>query len=255
MGAGPLTAQLPAALRTRRDIVEGLDRWAAASVRATADEAAVLVMASAAGGLLWAVGDVDQLERLVPDVLVGHGPGLRWATVPRAVRLPDDALASAGIERRTSWDRFTTDAAPAAQPGQDTVVALDPVREADAIGACLELANPGTHARPGAAADETWWGVRDGDGVVGVLAAATRPGPTAPTVHLHGLGVVPAARGRGLGAALAAAATRHALSAGAPWVSLSMYADNVHARRVYDALGFRVDVENVGYGPPGATRP
>jgi predicted GNAT family acetyltransferase len=34
-----------------------------------------------------------------------------------------------------------------------------------------------------------------------------------------------------------------------------MYADNVAARRVYASLGFAVDAENAGYGPPGADRP
>ncbi|GIG39797.1 GNAT family N-acetyltransferase [Cellulomonas phragmiteti] len=249
-----LLARLPQALRERRDVLDGRDRWADATVLAASDAAAVLAVPATAGGtLVWALGDEHQLGQLVPDVLVAHGPGVRWLTAPRAVPVPGRALAAAGVVRSTSWDRLTTDVAPSPQPGEDVVRELDPERDGDVIGACLDVANPTTQARPGSPDDAAWWGVRGpGGDLLGVLGVAARPGGAR---HLHGLGVVPAARGRGLGAALTATATRRALAAGAPWLSLGMYADNVHARRVYDALGFRVDVENAGYGPPGLTRP
>lgn len=248
--------RLPPVLRARRDVLDGRERWAAASVLAQDDAAVVLLVDSPAGDLLWALGDVDRLEALVPDALAGHGGRLRWATVPRAVDVPAEVLDAAGIRRQTSWDRFTTDAPPPRQPGEDAVVALDPVRDAAAINACLDVGHPTTRDRPGAPDDVGWWGVPgDGGDLLGVLGVSTRPGGSAPSMHLHALGVVPAARGRGLGAAITATAARRALQDGASWVSLAMYADNVHARRVYAALGFRVDVENAGYGPPGVTHP
>lgn len=254
-GAG-IVARLPAALRTRRDVLDGRSRWADAAVVGQGTASAVLTVAAPVGALLWAVGDVDELERLVPDALVGHGPGLRWVTVPRAVTLPAEALAAAGLVRTSSWDRLTSDVAPAPQPGERDVVRLDPARDAAVIDACLDVANPGTQGRPGAPDDAAWWGVRGADrALTGVIGVAARPGSTAASAHLHALGVLPVARGRGLGRALTAAATRHALAHGAPWVSLGMYADNTHARRVYTALGFGVDVENAGYGPPGVTHP
>ncbi|MCC2314799.1 GNAT family N-acetyltransferase [Cellulomonas xiejunii] len=254
--AARLLERLPPVLRERRDVLDGRERWAAASVVAQDDAAVVLVVDSPDGDILWSLGDVEQLGRLVPDALVGHGGGLRWATVPRAVEVPAEALAAAGIRRQTTWDRFTTDAMPPPQPGEDAVVALDPVRDAAAINACLDVGHPTTRDRPGAPDDAGWWGVHgEGGNLLGVLGVTTRPSGATPSMHLHGLGVVPAARGRGLGAAITATAARRALHAGAPWVSLGMYADNVHARRVYDALGFRVDVENAGYGPPGVTHP
>ena len=252
-----LLDRLPAVLRSRRDVLDQRHDWADAAVLAQGAAAAVLVRELAHGPFLWAVGAHDELRGLVPDALRRQGPGLRWATVPRAVPVAPADLAAAGVVPSTLWDRLSCDVPPGVQPGEDGVVLLDVHRDAAAIAACLDVANPTTHARPGAPDDAAWWGVRDpaGGRLLGVIGVAVRGGTDVPSMHLHGLGVVPEARGRGLGAALAAAATRHALSAGAPWVSLSMYADNVHARRVYDALGFRVDVENVGYGPPGATRP
>ncbi|UZN05148.1 GNAT family N-acetyltransferase [Cellulomonas sp. S1-8] len=251
-----LLARLPAALRTRRDVLDCRDRWAGARVLAATTAAVVLVGDRPAGPEAWAIGDEHDLARLVADALTGYGPGLRWATVPRAVTVPDDALAAAGLVPATRWDRLSSDVPPARQPGEEVVVGLDALGDRAAIDVCLDVANPTTHARPGAPDDAAWWGVRDAaDHLLGVIGVAMRPGTHAPVMHLHGLGVVPAARGRGLGAALAATATRRALADGAPWVSLGMYADNVPARRVYSALGFRVDVENAGYGPPGATRP
>ncbi len=252
----PLLDRLPPALRDRRDVLDQRDVWSGAAVLATSTAAAVLLVDRPAGPVLWAVGAPRELDGLVPDALRRHGPGLRWATVPRAVHVPPDASDAAGVVRSTSWDRFSCDATPPPQRGEDDVVRLDVTRDAGAIAACLDVANPSTHARPGAPDDAAWWGVRDaGERLLGVIGVARRPGTDAPAMHLHGLGVLPAARGRGLGTALAAAATRRALQGGAPWVSLGMYADNDAARRVYRGLGFRVDVENAGYGPPGAARP
>jgi len=254
--SGGLLARLPAALRGRRDVLDLQDLWADASVPARSADAVVLVRQGPAGPVMWAAGDPRDLERLVPGALVDHGPGLRWLTVPRAVRLPQDALSAAGVVPSTSWDRFSTDVAPPPHPGADAVEELDVATELPAMVACLDAANPATHARPGAPDDVVWWGLRDGDaGLLGVIGVARRPGAGRPSMHLHGLGVVPAARGRGLGTALAATAARRALEAGAPWVSLHMYTDNAPARRVYLGLGFRVDAENAGYGPPGAGRP
>ncbi|WP_052748196.1 GNAT family N-acetyltransferase [Cellulomonas sp. FA1] len=251
-----LLARLPAALRSRRDVLSDRERWAAARVVASDDHAAVLVR-DAGGPAVWAVGDSGSLATLLPPALVAHAAGARWVTAPRDVPVPPEALAAAGVVPRTSWDRLTTAAAPRRVAGEDAVRALDPDRDTAAIAACLDAANPATHARPGADDDAAWWGVEgEHDDLLGVIGVAWRGGVAGDrSVHLHGLGVVPAARGRGLGTALTAVATRRALEGGAPWASLGMYADNAAARHVYLSLGFAVDAENVGYGPPGAERP
>ncbi|MBO0900389.1 GNAT family N-acetyltransferase [Cellulomonas sp. zg-ZUI222] len=252
-----LLARLPAALRSRRDVLDQRHDWADAAVLAQGAAAAVLARERPGGSILWALGAPDELHELLPDALRSHGPGVRWATVPRAVPVTPAALEVVGVVPATSWDRFSCDVPPPAQPGEDRVVLLDAERDAAAITACLDVANPTTHARPGASDDAAWWGVPDpaGGRLLGVIGVAVRAGTDVPSMHLHGLGVVPDARGHRLGTALAAVATRRALEGGAPWVSLGMYADNAPARRVYAALGFRVDVENAGYGPPGAARP
>lgn len=242
-----LLALLPAALRTTRYALDNRDRWADAVALATGDASAVLTTPMPGGTLLWALGRPEELDVLLPGALAAHGPGVRWSSVPRAVRVPADALHAAGLAHLTSWDRLTVDAVPAPQPGERAVEPLDLATAGHEVLACLQAANPGTRARPGAPDDLGWWGVRDGDALVGVVGTAARPDGA---VHLHGLGVVPSHRGRGLGRALAAAVTRHALVADAPWVSLHMYADNTPARRVYEGLGYRVEVENAGYGPP-----
>ncbi|ADG74707.1 GCN5-related N-acetyltransferase [Cellulomonas flavigena DSM 20109] len=247
-----LLGLLPAALTTRRYVMDGRDRWADAAVLATGDASAVLTTPMPGGSLVWALGRPDELEVLLPGALVAHGPGVRWATVPRAVRVPEPVLEAAGLAHLTSWDRLSADVAPVAQPGEDVVAPLDLVVAEQDVLACLVAANPASRARPGAPDDLGWWGVRDGARLVGVVGTAARPDGA---VFLHGLGVVASHRGRGLGRALTAAVTRRALNDGAPWVSLHMYADNVPARRLYDALGFRVDVENAGYGPPGLPPP
>lgn len=247
-----LLALLPAALHTSRYVLDNRDRWADAVTLATGDAAAVLTTPMPGGALLWAVGRPEELEVLLPGVLAAHGPGVRWASVPRAVRVPAHVLDAAGLAHLTAWDRMTVDLLPARQPGEDAAEPLDLATADHQVHACLEAANPGTRARPGAPDDLGWWGVRDRDRLVGVVGTAARPDGA---VHLHGLGVVPSHRGRGLGRALTAAVTRRALEAGAPWVSLHMYADNTPARRLYEALGYRVEVENAGYGPPDLPPP
>lgn len=247
---------LPSVLRERRDVLDQWEHWATGRVAAAGRGAAVLVRGGGSQCAVWALGDADELTGLLPGVLTAEPAGPRWVTAPRATHVPPAVLARAGLVHRSSWDRFSVDVAPAPRPGEGDVVLLDVDRDAAALTACLDLANPTTHARPGAPDDAAWWGVRDGNALVGVVGAAWRSGRDGSrSVHLHGLGVVPTARGRGLGTALVAVATRHALAGGAPWVALGMYSDNAPARRVYAGLGYRVDAENAGYGPPGTDRP
>jgi ribosomal protein S18 acetylase RimI-like enzyme len=69
---------------------------------------------------------------------------------------------------------------------------------------------------------------------------------------LASIAVDVAARGRGLGAAVTAALTRRALAAGAPVVTVDLYADNPVALRLYRRLGFTLDQQFVSWHlPPG----
>lgn len=77
----------------------------------------------------------------------------------------------------------------------------------------------------------TWFGTRDGDGLVGAVAISVEPG----LVDLERLVVAPRAFRRGIGAAL----VRRVLGfAGARPVVVSTGRANVPARALYERLGF-----------------
>jgi ribosomal protein S18 acetylase RimI-like enzyme len=165
--------------------------------------------------------------------------------VPAALR------AALGVRPATAWDWMAALAPPAGPSSADrAVVRLDPVADLEAIRACLAQANPGTQADPSHPDEAGWWGVRDGDRLLGVIGAAARlgdPDRADASWHLHGLGTLPPARGQGIGGLLTAAATRAGFDAGVDWVSLGMYASNQTARRVYLRLGFAVEGRFTSY--------
>jgi len=258
--SGTLTRGLPLAWHQDRYLCAIGERWAHAEVRG--DERGVLLVlrhddgsASLAGrGDPAAVGAL--LGGLPHDASSWPG-GARWLSVPRGTPVEEALLGVLGLTPFSTWDWMSTTSAPPVQPGEALVRPLDRAREADAVRACLREANPGTTADPTGPDEAGWWGVERDGVLVGVIGARREPGtsPGARSWHLHGLGVLPTARRTGAGAALTAVATRAALAAGAELVSLGMYADNDVARRIYQRLGFRTDVENVSYGPVGADRP
>ncbi|VTR75570.1 GNAT family N-acetyltransferase [Cellulomonas hominis] len=196
------------------------------------------------------------------DLLREHGDAShRYAWVSTAalgLLRPAEVQRLGLVPARTGWEWMVTASAPPALAGEAWVTELDPVRDAEAIRACLAEANPTTDADP-SAPGERWWGCADLDGaradcsgsrpgpsgghvrLTGVIGASPRTGrtDTRRAAHLHGLGVRPGERGRGLGAALTAAAVRALLADGADWVSLGMWDDNDGARRVYHRLGLR----------------
>jgi len=71
--------------------------------------------------------------------------------------------------------------------------------------------------------------------VIGSLGDLTVSPPDGYVVQI---GVVPAARRRGLASALLAESLRRMQAAGAPWVDLQVYADNPGAIQAYARLGF-----------------
>ena len=207
-------------------------------------------------------GDPDGVVRLVARRVAGlsaRGASalVDWMSLPRGVVVDEPTLDASGLAPFSTWDWMVTDEAPARVPVEDAVVPLDPTVDADAIRACLAESNPGTTAQPTGPDEAAWFGVRDGAVLAGVVGAARRGArtPGALSWHLHGLGVRPTARGRGIGAALTATATRAGLAAGASWVSLGLYADNDAARRIYRRLGYVTEGEFASFGPPGARRP
>jgi ribosomal protein S18 acetylase RimI-like enzyme len=136
-----------------------------------------------------------------------------------------------------AWDWFCTTGPPAVQRAEERVEELAGPEGRAEVAACLAVSNP--HGE--LSVDEPrsrWWGWRDDDGVVRAVAGASRRVPGRPWT-LGSIGTDPDWRGRGIAAAVTAAATRAGL-AESPMVTLGMYAHNEAARRVYRRLGFRL---------------
>lgn len=66
--------------------------------------------------------------------------------------------------------------------------------------------------------------------------------------------VVPEARGRGIGRRLAERVTQRLRELGAPEVRLTVAAENVAARALYESLGYRLVASDAGYFGPGESR-
>jgi ribosomal protein S18 acetylase RimI-like enzyme len=182
---------------------------------------------------LSALGSPEQVAALLAELLAELPPRQRL-TVPRgsAALLP----AWVGLEGPGDWDFRWLDVAPPVQPGERLVE--HDVDDA-AVAALLDVASPEASAVPGDPAVRAWWGV---PGAGGRLLACVADTSAATGVgHLSSIAVDPRARGRGLGRAVTAAASRALLDAGCDVVTLGLYADNAAAAALYDVLGFRHD--------------
>ncbi|MDC7120815.1 GNAT family N-acetyltransferase [Cellulomonas fimi] len=262
-----LLTRLPARWRAHRALLGGDGRWDDAHVVGD-DDGVLLVTPSGTGPSLFALGDGDRVTDLVESQVRALGSGsvldragftdrARWLTVPRGVTPAPDVLAALRLEPFSTWDWLASDEVPAGWVADARVVRLDPHADAAEIQACLAVANPSTSADPAGPQEAGWWGVHGSAGLVGVVGATGRGGRDGRprSWHLHGLGVVPGARGAGIGTALTATVLAEGLAAGCAFVSLGMYSDNDRARRVYERLGFRTELECASYGPHGADRP
>ncbi len=86
-----------------------------------------------------------------------------------------------------------------------------------------------------------------GGGVVAHLGVGREPHPVTAHVATLGMGVAPAWRRRGIGAALLSEAFRWARWAGIEKLSLTVYPDNEAARRLYERFGFVEEGRLVGH--------
>ena len=120
-------------------------------------------------------------------------------------------------------------------PLEPTVVE---VTDAALIDGLLDVANPGSFARPGSRGVECWLGVPGPEGLLAVGALYRDPSGAG---HLRSVTTHPSAAGRGLGTAVSAALTRRALAVCGS-ATLGVYVDNAPALAVYDRLGFRTHV-------------
>lgn len=184
-------------------------------------------------GLL-VMGPPDDVDRLL-------------AAMRAAGTLPDEVL-SVTVQRGSldavgrhlplqtgnEWEWLCTSTPPPAVDTEGRVLVLGPDDEA-AIRELLELANPGTDARPFEYPDQHWVGVRDDAGTL--VACGVREPNLAGYPVLSGITVHPDARGTGLGLAVTARLTRDAVEE-AGVCTLGMYSHNDVARRLYTGLGY-----------------
>jgi len=207
-------------------------------------------------GLRWATGlALDPREPrhlaaaagLLADLalpLVGTEQAVAGVTVSRGGR--DLLPAVLRSPEAWEWDYWWTDAAPDQATMLTAYDAIATVTDLDAgdqrIAPLLELASPDAPLRPGDPRVVRWAGVEDPEhalpdtGGLAAVLAVTRPRSGAD--HLNDVATHPQRRGRGLARLLCGQVTTDSLRAGAPAVTLGMYADNDAARRVYDSLGF-----------------
>jgi ribosomal protein S18 acetylase RimI-like enzyme len=76
----------------------------------------------------------------------------------------------------------------------------------------------------------------DEDGTLG--SAMVYLGPHMEEAHILSIAVLPSARGKGVGKALAQRLEREAIAAGAELMSLEVRSDNVSAHKLYISLGY-----------------
>lgn len=280
-GSTDLWAAVPEPWRSSRFLLADRVRWELVAVRATVG-AVLLTVRRETGPSMIGFGEPVAVAALLDEAAGSSTTPPGWLTVPRGVAIGGSTLARLELTPVSEWDWMATVQPPPPQTLEDQVEVLDLVADADEIRACLRAANPRSGADPAEDGAAQWWGLRGEGRLVGVMGASWRGGGVGQdgvgrSWHLHGLGVLAEQRGRGVGAALAAAATRAGLDSGgrhqsdepvprpgatdgapghardrAPqtdWVSLALFADNHGARRIYQRLGYRLEHENASYQP------
>jgi GNAT superfamily N-acetyltransferase len=191
----------------------------------------------------------DADRALAATVALARRQRTRWLTAPRAwsgqVR---DRLAPPGPG--VGWDWMWTDRPPGPPglPPDPQVTDLDGTDPATIAELRRLLRHSPRHtAVPGAPDVAGWVGVRASGRLV-ACAAWVEPVPGVPL--LASVAVHRDARRHGLAAAVTTTIARRALAAGAPAVTVDLYADNDAARRVYRRLGFRTGHEFASWPLP-----
>jgi GNAT superfamily N-acetyltransferase len=188
-----------------------------------------------AGDPCWlnVVGAPGVVTELAGLALAELGERCCGITVPRG--LDTARWTPPGGGEPGEWDLMRCDAPPPAQPGEERVTRL---LEPAAVQAFLDRVNPQHSVRTGHPQVEQWLGVADeASGELLAVGAFTRR--ARGIGYLASIATAPAARGRGLGAAVTAALTRLAFDSGDRVCTLAHYHPNEPARRLYLRLGYR----------------
>lgn len=199
-----------------------------------------------AGDPCWlnVVGPPEQAAALTDTALAELGDRCCGITLPRTLAvsrwIPE---GQPGV-----WDLMRCETPPAPQPGEELVAELtDPA----AVQAFLDRVNPQHSVRAEHPEVERWLGAADeSTGELLAVGAFTRR--ARGIGYLASIATAPEARGRGLGAAVTAALTRHAFAAGDALCTLAHFHPNEQARRIYLRLGYRTTHQNSSHHFPSA---
>ncbi len=207
-------------------------------------------------GLRWATGlaldptssaDLAVTADLLAGIAgpsLGTGDEIRGVTITRGGRLMlPEALR---VPEPWEWDFWWTEREPDPEamstPYDGSAQVSDLQTDDPRVGPLLDLASPSAPLRPGDPRVVRWAGIEDPEGGLpdtgGLAAVLAVTRPRSGADHLNDVATHPDRRGRALARLLCGQVTADALRAGAPAVTLGMYADNDAARRVYSRLGF-----------------
>lgn len=163
----------------------------------------------------------------------------RWAA--RSVSVPQEhAVVGHQVlplsDQGGDWEWMWTTRVPAPLPGEESLVPLDDLADAEELLAFAHQHNPRVWTRIGEGVMTRWVGLRGSDGDLLAVGGAETERSGVP--HLAGILTATHARGRGLGELVSAGLTRWALAEHGV-CTLGMFSDNDVARRLYRRLGYR----------------
>lgn len=238
--------------------------WARRARRCVA--AAVVVLSPGRIGMLFScpveapgvlAGELAEVVHGVSRGALDRGAAFVQSLTDPAVAQWAPVLAAAGFQRLAELIYMRLDLSAAAADeapglvwrsyGEFTEEELSRVIAASYGGSldCPRLAGLRTmhdviaaHKRSGKFTPESWWLVHLAGGGHSPAGCVLVNDVDVTTAELVYLGVVPACRGRGLGAAMVQGAAAQVRRRGTQAMTLAVDVENIYARRIYERLGF-----------------
>lgn len=184
----------------------------------------------------FAAGGTDDIRDLLDQLAAGpvRDLAITGISVPQGNEVLIDETFGPGPSGNWDW-MWTTDAPPRVDL-EDRLIPLDDTADADELAALASAHSPTGEGDPGTGRTQLWLGLRNARGELAAAGAMQLWESGAP--HLAGIVTHADYRGQGLGRAVTAGLTRHAVAEYGV-CTLGMYSDNAPARAVYTGLGYR----------------
>lgn len=193
------------------------------------------------GEVLLGPGLAEEAGRVRSALQHVMGEELLTAWQARSVSVPQQHAAIGHevlplSDQGGDWEWMWATTVPAPMAGEESLVLLDDLADAEELKAFAHEHNPRVWTRIGEGVMARWVGVRGEDG--GLVAVGGAETERSGVPHLAGILTAMHARGQGLGEMLSAGLTRWALEHHGV-CTLGMFSDNDVARRLYRRLGYR----------------